>query len=223
MVAQRAPDQGGAHADTAERILDAAEALFAEFGFEGASTRLITGRAGANLAALNYHFGSKEALFQRVFQRRLKQLDEARLMALERLEREAAGAPLQPGQILEGFFGPALRMANDLPRGGRSFMRLLGRAHTAPPDFMRTFITEQNHEVVRRYLAALCRTQPEVPRVEIAWRLHFMMGAVSYALSGIDPLALVTGCVDDTLLQPRLTAFLLGGLGAPLPDLPPWT
>lgn len=208
--------------DTAERILDAAEALFAEFGFDGTSTRLITGHAGANLAAVNYHFGGKEALFQQVFRRRLRQLNQARIEALERMEREAGGAPLKPSQILEGFFGPALGMAADTRGGGHVFMRLLGRTYTEPAQFIRTFMAEEYKEVMQRYLAALYRALPEVPRAEILWRLHFMMGAVSYALSGIDALALLTGQVDDdpALLQPRLTAFLLGGLRAPLPELP---
>jgi hypothetical protein len=75
-------------------------------------------------------------------------------------------------------------------------------------------------EVVKHYTVALYAALPDVPKAEIAWRLHFMMGAVSYAISGIDALALVAGRFDDDpeLLKPRLTAFLLGGLRAPLPD-----
>ncbi len=97
--------------DTRERILDAAEALFVEHGFEATSMRMITGRAGVNLASVNYHFGSKEALIQEVFRRRLTWLNEARLNALERFEQETRGAPLKAHQIVEAFFGVSLRMA----------------------------------------------------------------------------------------------------------------
>lgn len=208
-------------AETSERILDAAEALFAEYGFDGTSMRMITSRANANLAAVNYHFGSKEALFQAVFRRRLIQLNMARLAELDRLEAAAAGAPVKPSQVLEGFFGPALDMAADTTHGGYTFMTLLGRTYTEPAEFIRKFMAEEYAEVMERYLGALYRGLPDVPKAEIVWRLHFMMGAVSYAISGIDALALVTGRVSDdpALLKPRLTAFLLGGLRAPLPEL----
>jgi AcrR family transcriptional regulator len=96
--------------DTRERILDVAERLFMENGYEGTSMRVITGAAEVNLAAVNYHFGSKEALLREVFRRRLAWLNHERLQALDRLEEQAAGAPLKPSQILEAFFGTLLRM-----------------------------------------------------------------------------------------------------------------
>lgn len=78
--------------DTRERILDAAERLFMESGYEGTSMRMITGEAGVNLAAVNYHFGSKEALLREVFRRRLNWLNTERLRALDLLEQQAQGA-----------------------------------------------------------------------------------------------------------------------------------
>ena len=87
--------------DTRERILDVAELLFMAHGYEGTSMRVITTGAEVNLAAVNYHFGSKEALLCEVFRRRLSWLNRERLHALDLLEAEAAGAPLKPSQILE--------------------------------------------------------------------------------------------------------------------------
>jgi len=213
-------DDSRAGADTAERILDASEWLFAEHGFDGTSMRMITARASVNLASVNYHFGSKEALFQEVFHRRLAELNRQRLEAINRMEADAGGAALKPSQVLDGFFGPALEMAADTEHGGHTFMRLLGRTYTEPAEFIRKFMAVEYAEVVERYTAALYAALPEVPKAEIVWRLHFMMGAVSYAISGIDALALLTGHFDDdpALLKPRLTAFLLGGLRAPLPE-----
>ncbi|MCL2658260.1 MAG: TetR family transcriptional regulator [Betaproteobacteria bacterium] len=209
--------------DTRERILEEAEALFAEHGFDGASMRMITSRAGVNLAAANYHFRTKEALFQAVFQRRMDQLNSARAKALAEMENEAAGGALKPSRILEGFFGPALAMATDTEHGGHTFMRLLGQTYTEPAQFVRRFLAEEYADVMHRYAAALYKALPGVPVAEILWRLHFMMGAVSYAISGIDALKPVMPGLDDdpAKLGPRLMAFLLGGLRAPLAEFAP--
>jgi AcrR family transcriptional regulator len=206
--------------DTRERILDAAEALFVEHGFEATSMRMITGRAGVNLASVNYHFGSKEALIQDVFRRRLTWLNEERLNALERFEKEAQGAPLKPHQIVEAFFGVSLRMAADTEHGGHTFMRLLGRTYTEPSAFVRQFLADEYAAVVPRFKEALFRSLPDVPPEEILWRFHFMLGAMSYAIAGTDALQLVAEHEldekDPEALARRLMPFLLGGLRAPL-------
>ncbi|HMV16753.1 MAG TPA: TetR family transcriptional regulator [Zoogloea sp.] len=210
--------------DTRERILDAAEVLFMEHGFDGTSMRMITVQAAVNLAAVNYHFGSKELLIQDVFRRRLTDLNKARLEALDALERQAGDAPVKPSRIVDAFFGTALRMAADVDGGGHTFMRLLGRTYTEPNEFVRKFLAEEYAECVERFLAALYRALPEVDRHEILWRFHFMMGAMSYAIAGTDALQLVTGKFDDenpSRLAPRLMSFLLGGLRAPLADFGP--
>lgn len=214
-------ESGGRTMDTRSRILDAAEVLFMENGFDGTSMRMITSRAEVNLAAVNYHFGTKELLIQEVFRRRLTSLNQARIAALEALEVEAAGAPVKPSRIVDAFFGTALRMAADVEGGGHTFMRLLGRTYTEPSEFVRQFLAEEYAECVDRFLTALYRAVPEVDRKEILWRFHFMMGAMSYAIAGTDALQLVTGKFDDedpAQLAPRLMSFLLGGLRAPLAD-----
>lgn len=210
------------HPDTRERILDAAEALFVEHGFEATSMRMITGRAVVNLASVNYHFGSKEALIQEVFRRRLTWLNEQRLNALARFEAEAKGAPLKPHQIVEAFFGVSLRMAADTEHGGHTFMRLLGRTYTEPSAFVRQFLADEYAAVVPRFKQALFRSLPDVPPEEILWRFHFMLGAMSYAIAGTDALQLVAEYEldekDPGALARRLMPFLLGGLRAPLPE-----
>jgi AcrR family transcriptional regulator len=211
--------------DTRERILDAAERLFMAHGYEGTSMRQITGEAAVNLAAVNYHFGSKESLMQEVFRRRLDWLNEERLRVLDEMERVAAGKPLKPSQIVDGFFGTLLRLADDERRGGIVFLRLLGRTHTEPSEFIRAFLADEYAGVMERYKQALFRALPDVPRAEIVWRFHFMLGATSYAIAGTDALRLVADWKiedPDTVdrndrLVPRLMSFLLGGLRAPLP------
>jgi AcrR family transcriptional regulator len=212
------------NAATRERILDAAEALFVEHGFEATSMRMITARAGVNLAAINYHFGSKEALIQDVFRRRLTWLNQERLRVLEDFERQAKGAPLKPHQIVEAFFGVPLRMAADTEHGGHTFMRLLGRTYTEPSAFVRQFLADEYATVVPRFKQALLRALPNVPPEEILWRFHFMLGAMSYAIAGTDALQLVAGYEldekDPGALARRLMPFLLGGLRAPLAGQP---
>jgi AcrR family transcriptional regulator len=208
------------HTDTRERILDAAEALFVEHGFEATSMRMITGRAGVNLASINYHFGSKDALIQDVFRRRLTWLNQERLRELERFEKEARGASLKPHQIVEAFFGVSLRMAADTEHGGHTFMRLLGRTYTEPTAFVRQFLADEYAVVVPRFKQALFRSLPDVPPEEILWRFHFMLGAMSYAIAGTDALQLMAEHEldekDPEALSRRLMPFLLGGLRAPL-------
>ena len=207
--------------ETRSRILDAAEVLFVEHGLEATSMRMITGRAGVNLAAVNYHFGTKDALIQEVFRRRLTELNRQRLAVLDRLEAEAEGAPLKPSRIVDAFFGTALQLAADTEHGGHTFMRLLGRTYTEPNAFVRQFLAEEYAGVLERFLAALYRALSEVPREEILWRFHFMMGAMSYAIAGTDGLQLFAGKFDDAdpaRLMPRLMSFLLGGLRAPLAE-----
>ena len=212
--------------DTRERILDAAEHLFMAHGYEGTSMRQITGEAGVNLAAVNYHFGSKESLMQEVFRRRLDWLNDERMRVLDELERTAEGKALKPSQIVDGFFGTLLRMAEDEQRGGMVFLRLLGRTLTDPSEFIRTFLAHEYAAVVDRYKEALFKALPDVPKAEIVWRFHFMLGATSYAIAGTDALRLVTDwqieAEDSTdrldRLLPRVMSFLLGGLRAPLPQ-----
>lgn len=212
--------------DTRERILDAAERLFMAHGYEGTSVRQITGEAGVNLAAANYHFGSKEALMREVFRRRLDWLNEERMRIINELEREAAGNPLKPSQIVDAFFGTLIRMADDESHGGVTFLRLLGRTLTEPSEFIRTFLAHEYSTVVERYKEALFKALPDVPKAEIIWRFHFMLGATSYAIAGTDALRLVTDWQieeEDSVdrldrLVPRLMSFLLGGLRAALPE-----
>lgn len=212
--------------DTRERILDAAERLFMAHGYEGTSMRQITGEAGVNLAAVNYHFGAKETLMQEVFRRRLDWLNEERLRVLDELERDAAGQALKPSQIVDAFFGTMLRMAGDEARGGMTFLRLLGRTLAEPSEFIRGFLAHEYQLVVDRFKEALFRSLPDVPKAEIVWRFHFMLGATSYAIAGTDALRLVTDWQiepDDSVdrldrLLPRLMSFLIGGLRAPLPQ-----
>ena len=155
---------------TKGRILDAAEELFMEHGFEATSLRQITATAHVNLAAVHYHFGSKEDLFEAL---------------LTRFEHASAPRPLSCEKILAAMFIPALKLARDRDLGGKNFLRLLGRAYADPAPFIRHFLSDQYAVMIARFKAAFGRALPQLPRKELAWRLHFVMGALSFTLAGL--------------------------------------
>ena len=209
---------------TKEKILDTAEALFMEHGFEATSLRAITTAAGVNLAAVNYHFGSKEELFQTVLSRRLDPMNQERVDLLAELERSAAPDAVPCDRILTAMFIPALKLARNPQRGGTNFLRLLGRAYADPAPFIRQFLSVQYAVMIARFKAAFARALPDLPKRELSLRLHFIMGALSYTLAGTDALKLIGELNpdepgnDERLLQ-RLAPFLLAGLTAPLANL----
>ncbi|HEY7788016.1 MAG TPA: TetR/AcrR family transcriptional regulator, partial [Casimicrobiaceae bacterium] len=104
------------------------------------------------------------------------------------------------------------------------FLRLLGRAYADPAPFIRRFLSGQYGAMIARYKAAFARALPHLPRKELSWRLHFIMGALSYTLAGTDALKLIAELnpdetTNDEILLRRLAPFLLAGLTAPLPAL----
>ena len=209
---------------TQGKILDAAEALFMEHGFEATSLRQITAAANVNLAAVHYHFGSKEDLFEAVLTRRLDPMNQERLALLTHFEHDSAPKPLSCEKILAAVFIPALKLARDPERGGKNFLRLLGRAYADPAPFIRHFLSDQYAVVIARFKAAFGRALPQLSKKELVWRLHFVMGALSFTLAGTDALKLIAAfshgeSANDEMLLRRLAPFLIAGLKAPLPDL----
>ncbi len=209
--------------ETRTRILDVAEELFMQHGFEATSMRLLTSTAQVNLAAVNYHFGSKDALIEALFRRRLDSMNAERIAALDALEQQAGEQPLAPEQIIRAFIDASLRMIEDVQDGGRNFIRLLGRTYTEPAKQIRALIGQLHAPAMERFKAAFARALPEVPRDELVWRMHFMFGTLSYTLAATDTVQLIAGCkpedrYDAKLLEARLVAFLAAGLLAPLPQ-----
>jgi AcrR family transcriptional regulator len=211
--------------DTKSRILDAAEELFMEHGFEATSLRLITTAANVNLAAANYHFGSKEELFQAVLTRRLDPMNRDRMTLLATYEEAALAnpkaQPLTCEKIISAMFIPALTLGRDQARGGKNFLRLLGRAYADPAPFISEFLSNQYAEMISRFRTAFGRALPHIPREELSWRLHFVMGALSFTLAGADISKMISHYqsneVDnDELLLKRLAPFLAAGLRAPV-------
>ena len=191
-----------------------------QHGFEGTSMRTLTAKASVNLAAVNYHFGSKDALIEAVFRRRLDPMNAARIAELDRLEAAPASTPSSEA-IIRAFLRASLAMVEDAKSGGRNFIRLLGRAYTEPSKPIRALIGQLYAPAMARYKSAFERALPELPKDELIWRMHFMFGTLAYTLAATDTVQLIAGCkpedrYDAALLEDRLTAFLNAGLVAPL-------
>lgn len=163
---------------TKDRILGAAEELFAQFGFAGTSLRQVTSRADVNIAAVNYHFGSKENLVNEVFRRRMDEMSQRRLAGLKLATREHPGE-LEP--ILAAFVEPALAIAQD--RHGSAFARMVARAYAEKNDALRKFLSEHYGHVLREFAKAIAACLPELPKDSLYWRLDILVGSLTYAMA----------------------------------------
>jgi AcrR family transcriptional regulator len=204
--------------DTKERILDAAERLFATHGFAGTSLRSVTKEAGVNLAAVHYHFGTKEDLLRAVLSRIVIPVNRERLEMLEQVETEAGDQPPSLEGILEAFIAPDLRLIRDLGERGVIITRFLGRSYTEPTEMVQALIREQYEELGQRFMQVAARSLPKVPQTELYWRFKLVVGVLTYILADTDRTeryAEDLSDVDQTVR--RLVAFLAPGLRAPVP------
>jgi len=205
-----------AQSETVERILDAAELLFAEKGFAETSLRLITSKAGVNLAAVNYHFGSKKALIQAVFSRFLGPYCASLERELDRRQARPEGRPTLE-ELLEMLVEQALAVK---PRSGDDlsiFMRLLGLAFSQSQGHLRRYLEEMYGRVFRRYMQLVHEAAPKIPPIELFWRVHFMLGAAAFSMSGIKALRAIAENdfgVDTSIEQVMrlMVPFLAAGM-----------
>jgi len=164
---------------TKDRILGAAEDLFAQHGFAGTSLRQVTSQADVNIAAVNYHFGSKDNLINEVFRRRM---DEMTAHRLELLDQALAEYPGQLEPILAAFVRPALAMAQNR-NGGGAFVRVVARAYAEKNDSLRKFLSDHYGHVLRRFGAAISACLPGLGKQDLYWRLDLLIGALTYAMA----------------------------------------
>jgi AcrR family transcriptional regulator len=192
---------------TKDRILDAAEKLFCRNGFEETSLRDITAEAQVNLAAVNYHFQSKDSLIEAVVARRIDPINRNRLELLE-----GAGDHPSVEQILTAFLAPLLELEI------ASKLALLGRIYYNKQEFVQQVYQRHLRVVANRFRAALGRALPEIPADELWWRLHFSIGALTHVLSWGQILpALTEGACDPAdreALIGRAVRFLAAGFRA---------
>jgi AcrR family transcriptional regulator len=199
-------------------LLEAAERLFAEHGIARSSLRAITREADANLASVNYHFGSKEGLVRAVFARRLEPLNRERLALLDRCLESAKGDP-NLNCVLHALVGPALQMMCDREPGHKCFAQVMGRAFADPEERVRSLLLDEFREVRDRFTTVLAVILPHLSQEELIWRFHFMIGAMAHTAAGS---FFVTrhsgGLVDPSDVEGmtlKLVNFLAAAMSAP--------
>jgi AcrR family transcriptional regulator len=194
--------------DTKRKLLDTAERLFAEQGYGAVSLRQIIADAEVNLAAIHYHFGSKQELLDEVILRKAGPVNRERLARLDRLEAAPGGPRVE--QVLDSFLMPMAESAAQNPE----FCKLMGRMQA---EGILTDVVLRNFQpMLGRFLKALRKAIPDLPENEFRWRVHFMQGSIAHTMSS-DP-APLAGAKDIGGFPgriERLIAFLSGAFRAP--------
>ena len=199
--------------DTKHRILEVAEHLFGDQGLERVSVREITEAAEVNLAAVNYHFGSKEELIEAVFQRRIAPLNQARLSALDQVERAAGEKAPRVEDVLRAFILPAVACASS--NESEAFSKLLGRCLAETRPEVEAFLRKQFAPLLARFEAAFMKALPHLSREDVFWRMKFTFGSLHHWL--LTRRKFVPPCAEGTSVEAqveKLIAFTTAGFQA---------
>ena len=204
---------------TKNKILDAAESLFADKGFNGTSLREITSQAEVNLAAVNYHFGSKKELIKAVMSRYMNELSPRLEIALTQVCEQDSPSLIE---VFSAFIDPLLSLNEIKNNGTSNFLQLLGRGYTDSQGFLRWFLTTQYPGVIDNFVIAVQKAYPELSAEEMFWRLHFTMGTVVFTMSSSDALIDIAKSDFHRELQisdviRNVIPYVAAGVGAPMP------
>ena len=204
-----------------DRLIRAAERLFAERGFNGVSVREIAAMAEVNSASVAYYFRSKEGLLSEVYRRHCEPMNEERWRLLAEAERR--GDPPALAEVLEAFIRPALRPTGDA-RDGARYSRLRAVLAGENSELLDKLVAENFDQSSSIFITALARCLPQLPRDAIYWRFHFLLGTVYYTAAGPHRIRSLTegrcdpGDVEAVIRE--LVPFLIAGLSAPIRSTP---
>ncbi len=168
--------------DTKEQIMRSAELLFARDGYASTSLREITDLAGANIAAVNYHFGSKEKLLVEILDQIIGPINEERIKLLDEAESESIP---DVTQVLTAFLLPDLHVLQQLRSRDPSLPRFVSRMYSEGSELMYKVMGRQFAEAQVRFYAAFQRAIPGLSGEEIAWRLNCVVGIVLYLFASV--------------------------------------
>lgn len=202
--------------ESKRRLLDAAEQLFAERGFDAVSVRDITQLAKANVAAVNYHFGSREGLISLVVMRHITPVNEERVARLDALEKKYPGKTVPLEELIDAFVRPLAGLVRKSELSERLFCKLMGRIFAMQGQGMPEALEEQIRALSDRFIKALARTLPGVPAEDLVWRTHFVVGAMIHMLLNQDMLSRLTQGASGTpsmeMTLGRFIRFAAAGL-----------
>ncbi len=202
--------------DTRQRLLDAAERLFAERGYDGTSMRALAERAGTSVSAANYHFGGKHALLREVLSLRLSPINAVRMQRIEAVEAEAAPGPAPLEALIDAFLRPSFEAWAERDRQGDPVDRHISALlHAGPHDLMAELKLELFGPLMRRLVDALERTLPDQSRDELRMGAGFMVGVLLHVLGGhLEIREQGIDAVEDEEVLRRMVAFCAAGLRA---------
>ncbi|MFC9219271.1 TetR/AcrR family transcriptional regulator [Streptomyces hygroscopicus] len=163
--------------DTRTQILDAAERLFAEHGYRGTSVRAITALAGANLAAVGYHFGSEAELMAAVARRVIEPINAAQCAGLDALLARTPDPTVS--ELVEAFAGPLFDEVPAGDEGGARRSRLIVMILSDPAGEARTWTGPAEDSVRERYLAAFARVLPGLSPQELRFRMRGILAVTA--------------------------------------------
>lgn len=197
-----------------DRILDAAEALFAKHGFDGVSMRMVAERAEVDLALASYHFGSKRGLFDAILLRRAEVLNQTRLEALEKCQAEAGEAGPTVEAIIDAYLKPMLSHGYEEDEGWRHYFELVAQVNNSP-EWGGQLMTKYFDPLVRKFMDALKKALPDAEPENLYWSYHFLSGALTltFAHTGrIDKLSDGIARSDDMVgAYQRMVPFVAAG------------
>ncbi len=200
-----------------ERILDAAEQLFAQRGFYGVSLRDITQAAGVDVALVAYHFGGKRELFTAVFERRAEVLNRERLELLEEVRRGAQPGTPAIEAIVNAFSQPLLERSARGGPGWKSYFALVANVNNSP-EFGPLMMTRHFDPLVDRFIAVLREALPSCPPREIYWGYQFLTGALTLTFAETGRIDKLSGglCHSSDLdsVHQRLVPYVAAGFRA---------
>src|SRR6266436_1401058 len=164
-----------------EAILTAAEELFSRNGFNAVSVRDIAQAAGANPGSVTYHFKTKDGLLLEIYRRHCGPMNRRRseLLAEGRRVRDLQD---RLEAIVRAFVLPAFSSGSDLAGGGARFTRLRAVMSAEGNEVARKIIAQTFDDTSHAFIDAIHESLPHVPRTEIVWRSHFLLGALYYTL-----------------------------------------
>lgn len=184
------------------RILDAAEALFAQSGFNGVSVKDIAGAAKVDTSLIHYYFGSKAGLFTAVIQRYAPRVNQARMDSMAAYAR-TAGDGLNLEGVLRAYLEPAFRIAIDGGQSEQNYMRLIAQVSVAPPSAMAGVEVTAFDPVIEAFIALLHQARPAATRTDLYWFYHLLSGAITHSWARTGRIDRLSGglCRSDDLAQ----------------------
>lgn len=166
---------------TSERILDAAEELFAKHGLDGVTIKKVAHEAEVDTALLHYYFGNKQGLFDKVFGRRAEIANRMRMESLDEYQRTAGKAMTIEGTV-DAFVGPLVQLAANGGPGWRNYFALTAQANNTP-EWGGATMTRYFDPVIQRFIELLGKVMPSASKEDLYWCFHMLTGAITLTMS----------------------------------------